>query len=88
MEADQALELMRRLLWTTFEVSAPILFAALIVGLLVSIFQVATQLQEATLSYVPKLLVAGIVLIALGPWMIYSITGFAKAMLRLIPTLG
>ena len=59
MRADQALELLDRLLWTAFLVSAPILIACLLVGLLISVLQVATQLQEMTLSYVPKLLFAG-----------------------------
>lgn len=88
MAADQALELMRRLLWDAFVIAGPLLAAALVVGLTVSIFQVATQLQEATLSYVPKLLAAGLILVALGPWMIHRLTSFATAMYRLIPELG
>lgn len=85
MQADQALELMRQLLWNTFLVAGPLLGAALIVGLLVSVFQVATQLQEMTLSYVPKLLAIGFLLVAMGPWMLNRITGFAISMYRLIP---
>ncbi len=65
-----------------------VLGAALVVGLLISVFQVATQLQEMTLSYVPKLLVCAIVLLILGPWMIYRITQFALQMILLIPQLG
>ena len=88
MGADDALELMRQLLWTSFEVAAPVLGAAMAVGLLISILQVATQLQEMTLSYVPKLLVAAGMLIALGPWMIHRITQFAIRMYALIPSMG
>lgn len=69
-------------------VAGPVLAAALIVGLLISVLQVATQLQEMTLSYVPKLLVSGVVLIFLGPWMIGRITQFALEMIALIPNLG
>jgi len=88
MEGDRALGLMNELLWNTMLVAGPVLAAALIVGLVISVMQVATQLQEMTLSYVPKLLVAAIVLLALGPWMIYRITQFAIEMILLIPSLG
>jgi flagellar biosynthetic protein FliQ len=88
VRSDQALQLLDKLLWTAFLVSAPVLLACLVVGVAVSVLQVATQLQEATLSYVPKLLVAGIVLVALGPWMIHEVTAFAIAMIKLVPSLG
>jgi flagellar biosynthetic protein FliQ len=88
MEGDRALGLMNALLWNSMLVAGPVLAAALAVGLLVSVFQVATQLQEMTLSYVPKLLVSAIVLLVLGPWMIYRITQFAIEMIMLIPGLG
>jgi len=79
---------MNELLWNTMLVAGPVLAAALIVGLVISVLQVATQLQEMTLSYVPKLLVAAIVLLVLGPWMIYRVTQFAIEMILLIPSLG
>ena len=88
MGADQALGLMNQLLWNSLLVAAPVMIAALVVGLLVSVLQVATQLQEATLSYVPKLLAAAVVLIALGPWMIDRISQFAISTIKTIPTLG
>ncbi len=88
MRADQALELMNQLLWNCFLVSAPLLLACLAVGLLISVLQVATQLQEMTLSYVPKLFVAGAVLVAMGSWMIHRITQFAIHVIALIPSLS
>ena len=88
MGADEALELVNQLLWNSLIVAAPVLAAALVVGLLISVLQVATQLQEMTLSYVPKLLVAALVLIALGPWMINRITQFAIHTITMIPSLG
>lgn len=88
MDGDRALSLMDALLWNSMLVAGPVLAAALIVGLLISVLQVATQLQEMTLSYVPKLLVSGVVLIFLGPWMIGRITQFALEMIALIPNLG
>ena len=88
MGADQALELMNQLLWNALLVAGPVLVAALGVGLVISVMQVATQLQEMTLSYVPKLLAAVFVLIMLGPWMIHQITQFATATIGMIPELG
>lgn len=79
---------MNQLLWNTLVVAAPVLGAALLVGLAISVLQVATQLQEMTLSYVPKMLATVLMLIALGPWMIHRITQFAISMIRLIPQLG
>jgi flagellar biosynthetic protein FliQ len=67
MEGDRALGLMNELLWNTMLVAGPVLAAALVVGLAISVLQVATQLQEMTLSYVPKLLASAIVLLVLGP---------------------
>jgi len=85
--SDQALGLMNQLLWNTVIIAAPVLGAALIVGLLISVLQVATQLQEMTLSYVPKLLASAVVLIALGPWMVGRITQFAMSTIEIIPQL-
>ncbi|MEO8114920.1 MAG: flagellar biosynthetic protein FliQ [Phenylobacterium sp.] len=88
MGADEALQLMNQLMWTAMMVAAPVLIAALVVGLLISVLQVATQLQEMTLSYIPKLAVTALVLVALGPWMIHRITQFAIYTIKLIPALG
>lgn len=57
--------------------SLPLLIAALIVGTLVSIFQAATQIQDATLAHLPRLLAVSVCLAAVGPWMARHITGFA-----------
>ncbi len=88
MGADDAVELMNQLLWNTILIAAPVMIAALAVGLLVSVLQVATQLQESTLAYIPKLAAAALVLLALGPWMIHRITQFALSVIKLIPALG
>ena len=88
MEADRALNLLNDMLWNCLVVAGPILAATLIVGLVISVLQVATQLQEMTLSYVPKLLTAALLLIALGPWMIGRITDFARSLFLTIPTLA
>lgn len=88
MNDDKALELMTELLWNSLLIAGPVLVVALVVGLLISILQVATQLQEATLSYVPKLLACALVIVLLGPWLLGRLVAFAIAMIQMIPQLG
>jgi flagellar biosynthetic protein FliQ len=88
MGADQALNLFNRLLWTAMAVSAPVLVVTLAIGVVVSVLQVATQLQESTLHFIPKMLGAGLVLVAAGPWMIHRVTEFAVYAIKLIPQLS
>ena len=66
--------------------SAPLLLTVLAVGVLVSLFQAATQLNEATLSFVPKILAAVAVLTLIGPWMITTLVEYLQTMLLAIPT--
>ncbi|MEK6540966.1 MAG: flagellar biosynthesis protein FliQ [Pseudomonadota bacterium] len=88
MGADRALSFLDQMLWNALIVAAPVLLATLIVGLIISVFQVATQIQEITLSYVPKILTAALLLIALGPWMMGRMTEFARSLYLLIPSLA
>ncbi len=69
-------------------VSLPILFVVLVVGLLVNIVQVATQIQDASVSFVPKLVVAGIALMLLAPWMLRRLAMFATDVISSIPLIG
>ncbi len=80
--------MLNRMLWEAMIVAGPLLAAVLIVGLLISVLQATTQLQEMTLSYVPKMLVTVLMLIFLGPWMIGRMMQFAITMIRIIPSLG
>ncbi len=88
MNADGAVGLLSQLLWQAFLVSLPLLAVTLLVGLAVSVLQVVTQLQDMSLSYVPKLLAAMIVLVLFGPWMLGRISSYASSLLSTIPTLG
>lgn len=88
MGADQALGLMNQLLWNTMLIAGPVLAGTLLIGLMISVIQVTTQLQEMTLSYVPKMFVSAVMLIAIGPWMIGKITQFAVSSIKLIPQLA
>ena len=87
MTADEALSLLDRMLRNAALVSGPILLAILLVGVLISVFQVATQIQEMTLTYVPKLVVSGLLLVFLGSWMLGKVTSFARELLLAIPGL-
>jgi flagellar biosynthesis protein FliQ len=67
-------------------VSAPILVAVLAVGLVVSVFQAATQINEATLSFVPKIVAAVAVLAIAGPWMLSTLVDYLRGVLMAIPS--
>lgn len=69
---------------TAAKVSAPILITVLVLGLLISIFQATTQIQEQTLTFVPKLIAAAIVGIFLGSWMLQSIMSFTNRIFDMI----
>lgn len=76
MTEDLILKLGHEALRTTAMLSAPLLGAALITGLLVSIFQAITQINEATLTFIPKMIIIAIVLVIAGPWMIDVMSNF------------
>jgi flagellar biosynthetic protein FliQ len=69
------------------KVSAPFLLAGLAVGLVVSIIQAATSIQEQTLSFIPKIIVTGVVISIGGPWMLDQIVGYTTNLFQSIPTL-
>lgn len=86
MSGEFALQLMSEMLWTGLLISAPILAFALLVGLLVSVFQVVTQIQEMTLTFIPKILVVLVTLATFGPWMLRKLLGFATSVIANIPS--
>ncbi len=77
----------RQALELTLLVSAPLLLTALVIGLFVSIFQAATQINEMTLSFIPKLLGMFVVLIIAGPWMIEMLLDYMRRLFTSIPWL-
>ena len=85
MSPEQVMNLARHAMQITLLISAPILLTALAVGLLVSIFQAATQIQEATLSFIPKLLGILLVLVIAGPWMLSVMTEYMYQVLTDFP---
>jgi flagellar biosynthesis protein FliQ len=87
MTPSTVMEIGRNALEITLLISAPLFIAALATGLLVSIFQAATSINEATLSFVPKLIVIFIVLLLAGPWMITLMTDYMRRLFEAIPGL-
>lgn len=87
MTPETVITLIERAVMVLIMVSAPMLLAGLVVGLLVSIFQAATQINEMTLTFIPKLVVTFIVLVLAGPWMLSVLTDYTTRLFTDIPTL-
>lgn len=87
MTPESVLDVGREALYLTMMISAPLLLSALAVGLLIGIFQAATQIQEMTLSFIPKLIVLVFALLIAGPWMLRLITEFTLRLFAEIPGL-
>lgn len=87
MTPGVVMEIGRQAIEVTLVMSAPMLLTALIVGLIVSIFQAATQLNEATLQFVPKLVVMFLVLLLAGPWMLQYMMDYIQRLFESIPQL-
>jgi flagellar biosynthetic protein FliQ len=86
MDSQQVFTLGQQGLMMLLMVAAPLLLTVLVIGLVVSIFQAATQISEATLSFVPKIIAAVIVMALLGPWMMTTLVEYLREMLQAIPS--
>jgi flagellar biosynthesis protein FliQ len=86
MDASQVFTAGQQGLWMLLMISAPVLIAVLAVGLVVSVFQAATQINEATLSFVPKIVAAVVVLAVAGPWMMTTLVEYLQRTLQAIPS--
>ena len=87
MDAAQVFTIGQQALYTLLTVAAPVLLAVLVVGILVSIFQAATQINEATLTFVPKLIACMLVFALAGPWMLATLVDYIRRTIESIPTL-
>ena len=85
MTPESVMTLGKQAIEMTLLLSAPLLFSALAIGLVVSIFQAATQINEQTLSFIPKLVGVFIVLIFAGPWMVTMMVDFIRRLFGNIP---
>ena len=87
MTPTAVIELGRQAVEVTLMESAPLFLAALVTGLIISIFQAATQINEMTLSFVPKLVAIFVTLVLAGPWMITLLTDFIRRLFESIPAM-
>lgn len=85
MGSDFALALSSEMLWVAMLISAPVLGLSMLVGLIISIIQVITQIQDMSLSFVPKILAVIITLFAFGPWMLNKLIQFSSTLIANIP---
>ncbi len=81
------LEIATKTMLLAMKLSAPVLLTSLVVGFTVSLFQSMTQIQEFTLSFVPKLLAVGIALLISGNWMLHTLTTFTRDLFDYLPSL-
>jgi flagellar biosynthetic protein FliQ len=85
MTPEMVMTIGQRALEITILLAAPLLLAALIIGLLVGVFQAATQINEMTLSFIPKLIGMAGTLVVAGPWMLKTIVGYTRELFESIP---
>ena len=87
MHSDLAISMMANLFWTGLQVCLPVLGLVMLVGLVISVLQVVTQVQEMSLTFVPKLITAGVSLVVFGPWMLRTLSQFTTRLWLRIPSM-
>ncbi len=88
MTEEFVVNIIREAFFTTMLIAAPVLLLSLIVGLIISILQAATSIQEVTITFLPKMIIIGLVLIFTLPWMIDVMTTFTVNLIQQIPNLN
>ena len=86
MTPESVLDITQNAMWTAVIVAAPMLVTALIVGLVIGMFQAATQINEMTLSFIPKLFTLFITLVIAGPWLLTTLINYTQELIMSIPT--
>jgi flagellar biosynthetic protein FliQ len=87
MNQDTVVSLATQAMTLALEIAGPILLAGLIIGLLVSIFQAVTSIQEQSLSFIPKVVGVAVLIVVLGPWMLDQLVSYAQNLYMSIPQL-
>jgi flagellar biosynthesis protein FliQ len=87
MSPETVMTVGSRALEITLMLAAPMLLVALVTGLIVGAFQAATQINEMTLSFIPKLIAISVALMAAGPWMLKLLVGYTRELFESIPSL-
>lgn len=85
MHTTEIMTIGQQALWVTMLIGGPLLLAGLVAGLLISILQAATQINEMTLSFIPKILAIALVLMVGGTWMLHELMDFTTRLLHSIP---
>ncbi|PLA74992.1 flagellar biosynthetic protein FliQ [Hydrogenovibrio sp. SC-1] len=85
MTPELVLSIGQKMLEVVMMLAAPLLLPALAVGLLVGMFQAATQINEMTLSFIPKVAIVGVVLVVAGNWMLETLISFSRELIENIP---
>ena len=87
MNQDKVVSLIVDMMAVTMKVALPMLLVALVVGLLISILQAVTQIQEQTLSFIPKIIGVAVVIVIAGPWMLGQMLGYTEQLWTSIPSM-
>ncbi len=87
MNVGYVLDVSREVIWTIVKVSAPLLIISLIIGLIVSVLQTITSIQEQTLTFVPKFLAIMLILVLCGGWMLSTVAELFTELMAQIPTI-
>ncbi len=87
MNQDQVINLATHAMTLAMEVGGPLLLVGLTIGLLVSIFQAVTQIQEQSLAFIPKIIGVAVMIVVLGPWMLNQLVSYTEGLFNSIPTL-
>ncbi|MEY8358049.1 flagellar biosynthesis protein FliQ [Anaerotruncus colihominis] len=87
MTQEQVMGIFQQAIILAFKLAGPLLAISIIIGLVIAIFQAATQIHEQTLTFVPKVVAIALLLLLLGPWMITMLSDFMRNLFSMIPTL-
>lgn len=87
MSQEQVMGIFQQAIILAFKLAGPLLAISIIIGLVIAIFQAATQIHEQTLTFVPKIVAIALVMLLLGPWMITLLSDFMRNLFGMIPTL-
>ena len=87
MNQDTVVNLAAQAMSLALKIAGPLLLVALVIGLLVSIFQAVTQIQEQSLSLIPKIVGVAVVIVVLGPWMLGQLVSYTSALYTAIPSM-
>ncbi len=87
MNQDTVINLATQAMMLALKIAGPVLLLGLIIGLLVSIFQAVTSIQEQSLSFIPKIVGVAVLIVVLGPWMLGQLVSYAQNLFLSIPSL-